>query len=634
MNDNMIVLYQERETNFTHNGICVLNNICIKAEIEEELNGIYNLNLEFLIHNNNTWKEITEDRIIKVNSYYTDQLFRIVNTRLVGRNKLKVFCRHIFFDLGKNYLEDIRAENRSGASALEYFLRNTIDQHPFTCTSDITDINTLYAVNMGFLEMLNGDRDNTFISRWGGEIEINNFNFSINKRRGQDRGVQIRYGKNMLSIERYINRESIITRVKPFGFDGITLDKGEFVESPLINKYPVGITTKVKFEDIKVKRDPNNNEEEGFETLPEAQRALREEARKLFDELDLDKPKTTYKVDFISLEDTDQYKTAAILERCWLGDTVTIIDEDLGIDIKNRIVSYKFDCLSNRYVELVLGNKLETIFNVLDNNLTNGNSNDSTGSGSAGGDIGNGNIDIDKILQQAQENAKQLMENGIVDSHVVVRKNEILIMEDTTDIAQAKRLVRANRNGIFCLTEGYNSTPKTAITADGINATAITFGELNGRLIMADTIEANALTVNAVKKIREDLVTQVQLKVEVDKINLKVSSIEQTKLYTLFINPINGTSFRVGVDELILKAQIQEQELTGEVTDISNTIDPRRVTWIRKSSDEAGDIEWNKKYESGARQIKITRADLVKNTANFACQLHDGKGNVLAKGFL
>ncbi|HFK8300928.1 TPA: phage tail spike protein [Clostridium perfringens] len=634
MNENMIVLYQERETNFTNNGIYVLNNICIKAEIEEELNGIYNLNLEFLIHNNDIWKEIIEDRIIKINSYYTDQLFRIVETRLSGRNKLKVFCRHIFFDLGKNYLEDIRAENRSGASALEYFLRNTIDPHPFTCSSDITDINTLYAVNMGFLEMLNGDRDNTFIARWGGEIEINNFNFSINKRRGQDRGVQIRYGKNMLSIERYVNRESIVTRLKPFGFDGITLDKGEFVESSLINKYPVGITTNIKFEDIKVKRDPNAEEEEGFATLAEAQRALREEARKLFDELDLDKPKTTYKVDFISLEDTDQYKTSAILERCWLGDTVTIIDDDLGINIKNRIVSYKFDCLSNRYIELVLGNKLETIFNVLDNNLSNGNSNDSTGSGSAGGDIGNGNIDIDKILQQAQENAKQLMEGGIVDSHVVVRKNEILIMEDTTDIAQAKRLIRANRNGIFCLTEGYHSTPVTAVTADGINANCITFGELNGRLIMADTIEANALTVNAVKKIREDLVTQAQLKVEVDKINLKVSSIEQTKLYQLLINPVNGTSFRIGVDELILKAQIQEQELTGEVTDISNTIDPRRVTWIRKSSDEAGDIEWNKKYENGARQIKITRADLVGNTANFACQLHDGKGNVLAKGFL
>lgn len=634
MNDNMIVLYQERETNFTHNGICVLNNICIKAEIEEELNGIYNLNLEFLIHNNNTWKEIIEDRIIKINSYYKDQLFRIVETRLSGRNKLKVFCRHIFFDLGKNYLEDIRAENKSGASALEYFLRNTIDIHPFTCTSDITDINTLYAVNMGFLEMLNGDRDNTFISRWGGEIEINNFNFSINKRRGQDRGVQIRYGKNMLSIERYINRESVVTRLKPFGFDGITLDKGEFVESPLINKYPVGITTNIKFEDIKVKRDPNAEEEEGFATLAEAQRALREEARKLFEELDLDKPKTTYKVDFISLEDTDQYKTAAILERCWLGDTVTITDEDLGIDIKNRIVSYKFDCLSNRYVELVLGNKLETIFNVLDNNLSNGNSNDSTG-GFGGGDIGNGNIDIDKILQQAQENAKQLMESGIVDSHVVVRKNEILIMEDTTDIAQAKRMVRANRNGIFCLTEGYNSTPKTAITADGINATAITFGELNGRLIMADTIEANALTINAVKKIREDLVTQTQLKVEVDKINLKVSSIEQTKLYTLFINPINGTSFRPGVDELILKAVINEQQaLTGKVEDVSDIIDPRRIKWVRKSPDESGDIQWNKKYESGARQITIRREDLVKGSASFICQLHDYSGMILAEGFL
>lgn len=44
-----------------------------------------------------------------------------------------------------------------------------------------------------------------FLQRWGGEILYDNYKVIVNHRIGQDRGVEIRYGKNMEEIEQQID---------------------------------------------------------------------------------------------------------------------------------------------------------------------------------------------------------------------------------------------------------------------------------------------------------------------------------------------------------------------------------------------------------------------------------------------
>ena len=69
----MIVLYKKNETDFTHNGLMILQPI--EAVVTEEINGDYSLKLTMP----RGFSEIENEQIIKVPTPKTDQLFRVYN---------------------------------------------------------------------------------------------------------------------------------------------------------------------------------------------------------------------------------------------------------------------------------------------------------------------------------------------------------------------------------------------------------------------------------------------------------------------------------------------------------------------------------------------------------------------------
>ena len=77
-------------------------------------------------------------------------------------------------------------------------------EHNFIGVSDIADISTAYYQNMSPVLSFLG-ADNAFITRWGGELYRDNFNFSINTRRGKDNTFNIRYGVDMLAIDETVD---------------------------------------------------------------------------------------------------------------------------------------------------------------------------------------------------------------------------------------------------------------------------------------------------------------------------------------------------------------------------------------------------------------------------------------------
>ena len=82
------------------------------------------------------------------------------------------------------------------------------------------------------------------------------------------------------------------------------------------------------------------------------------------------------------------------------------------------------------------------------------------------------------VLEYAQEQATDLIKNGVEGGHVFVSENEILIM-DSTSISSATKVWRWNSGGLGYSSNGYNGTYQTAMTADGkIVADMITTGKL------------------------------------------------------------------------------------------------------------------------------------------------------------
>lgn len=347
----MIEAYKSTNTNFDFNGDMVLKpSLC---DLEVELNGMIEVTLEHQYDKLGRWKYIEEDNIIRVPypGKQEGQLFYIYD-KDKGMTGVKCKARHIFFDLASEVLVDCRPTNCNGKEALRKMLEGT----GFTGHSDIISINTAHYIRKHIAnEALISDDENSFMNKWGGELDVDNFNVYMNNRTGGEYGVTFKYGRDLINLNENSNIDSIITRVIPVGFNGITIPE-TYVESPLIDKYRKVKTDVVKFDYIKVKE--SQEDEEGYNTLEEAQQALREAAKELFND-GLDKLLYQLDMEVTKLENTLKYEDYKDILTTGLGDTVGVEHIDIGIDIKTRVIKFTYDCIKEKYKTITIGNYIE-----------------------------------------------------------------------------------------------------------------------------------------------------------------------------------------------------------------------------------------------------------------------------------
>jgi len=201
--------------------------------------------------------------------------------------------------------------------------------------------------------LLDDGEDNTFISRWGGEIRRNNFVVQMLDTRGVDNGVTIRHRKNLISYEAEIDLSGVVTRIMPYGFDGLMLPE-KYVDSPLIGNYTHPKIRKIEYTDIKAAVGDYANDEDAV-PLSEAYGLLRAAAKKEYSVNHIDVPAANYKVVLLNLRNTDEYAHFAELETIEPWDWVTVLHDEDGLEIKARMISYKYDPLAREYIEIELG---------------------------------------------------------------------------------------------------------------------------------------------------------------------------------------------------------------------------------------------------------------------------------------
>ena len=341
--------YRVGNSNFTENGDIKLQPS--SGVLKMELNGICEIEIVHPYDEEGRWKQIERFGVIKSPVCYikNEQLFRIYDIDK-GMFGLTVKARHIFFDLVRHTILDNRAVNTTGKGALDIIFNGT----RFTGHSDIDTYNTAYFVRMNSIQAINGDKDNTFMKRWGGEIFPDNFDIHINKKIGGDYGVKVKYSQNMIDVNLSENTDEIVTRAYPVAADGIMLPE-KYVDSPLINKYPLVLENFIEMSDLKLKdKEHESEDDEGFETEAELYQAMRNRVRNLFDE-GLDKPKISGAVEMAVLEDTDDYKYFTNLVNVAMGDTVEVEHLDIGINTKTRCVGIEWDILTKKYNAVTLG---------------------------------------------------------------------------------------------------------------------------------------------------------------------------------------------------------------------------------------------------------------------------------------
>lgn len=461
-------------------GDIVLDNICISCETDEDLStGDYFLDAVFIVDDEGIWKSIEEEAILKVKLDYGYEIFDIVKVTENTRD-ITVFARqHTIEKQLSIRLEDVRPENQNGYSALQWMLENSNEYKEgrhyageLEFSSDIETINTAYYQEMNLYKAL-FDCDQSFINRWGGEIQRRGYRTTINKKIGQDRGFQVRHAKNMSGFESEISIDSVYTRIKPRSYNGYTIDG--YVQSSNINKYATVRTVTIKYEDVKLQEDCEEDEV-GYATLEELQAELIRRSELEFTENHIDEIQGTYTVSFEDLSKTEEYKNYVILERCYLGDTVNVFIDKLDVNISVRAIRKKYNVMTQKVISIDLSNldlsefKPKSFAEVVK-------------------EINKLPEDFQNILQQAREEATDLINAGI-NGFVVVNKNEILIM-DTADKNTATKVWRWNVNGLGFSSTGYYGEYNTALTMDGkLVLNELTCEGINAMLINAGILKS------------------------------------------------------------------------------------------------------------------------------------------------
>lgn len=456
------ILFPSTATEFTTQGLGALSD-AISCIVTEERNGLYELEMQYPqsgIH----FSEIQNRCIIYAipSPYREAQPFRVYRITRPINGIAIIYAQHISYDLAGIPVNPFTAG--SAAEALSGMASHTAVESPFLFWTDKSTTANFSVLVPSASRSVLGGVEGSILDVYGGEYLFDKFFVRLYNQRGNDNGVVIRYGKNLTDVEQDANISSVATGVLPYWVGA----EGELVQGNIVNVD--GTFDFVRIMTIDFSSD--------FENQPTASE-LETRAMQYIKSNKIGVPSVSISVSFVQLEQTEEYKDLALLEKCDLCDTVTVQFEALGINAKAEIVRIITDVLLERYESVEVGDiRANIAYTIADQQQK-----------------------IEKApttsaMQQAINNATNQI-TGNKGGYVILHSStgskepdEILIM-DTPEISTATKVWRWNKSGLGYSSSGYNGPYGLAMTQDGaIVADFITTGVLTANLIKAGVLQS------------------------------------------------------------------------------------------------------------------------------------------------
>jgi phage minor structural protein len=208
------ILYSATETNFDHNGIGILS-ACVSCEVTEEANGIFEMAMTYPMDGVH-FEEIGDRSIVKakVDQFREPQLFRVYAISKPMNGIVKVLSEHISYDLSGIPAKPFSAP--SVVSALVGLKENAVIDCPFEFWTDKETEAIFSSIVPSSIRSRLGGVAGSILDVYGGEYEFDNYTVKLHSSRGMNRGVSIRYGKNLTDIKQEQNCASVATGVYPY----------------------------------------------------------------------------------------------------------------------------------------------------------------------------------------------------------------------------------------------------------------------------------------------------------------------------------------------------------------------------------------------------------------------------------
>lgn len=450
----MIRVYDSSEKLFNNNGIKILHPL--SAIVFKEDNGDYYIEVEDSIEKVDYYQA---GMIINCPTPFPEgnQSFRIVKIEKTN-TRIKVKANHVYFDTDNYMIDDKYIVDKDCNYALDYLNKNCDVESPFTTNSDVTSTNSYRCVRKLLSEAIT-----TLIDRWGGHLVRDNFNISIKQNIGVDRGMVVKYRKNITSIKAEEAWDNVVTKIMPVGKDGLLLPEKYLEVKDKLYDIPFSKIVKI---DQNLEQEENESDEDFTERLIAD---LRLKAQSYLEENKY--PKVNYNLSANLDNITD------------VGDTIYVDHPKLNIKMTTNVISVKWDVISKKYKNIEFGNFRNKLKDLLKNMNT------------IASEISKDNSNKTKsFLEKELIDATNKIWGTLGNSFVIYEGDKILIV-DKLPKEKAKNVILMNNGGIGFSNTGINGTFATAWTIDGgFNANFITSGKIDTSLI--EGYDNLALSVN------------------------------------------------------------------------------------------------------------------------------------------
>lgn len=327
------ILFNSSATVFTNKGLGVLTDAenCRVSMQDSQ----YELEMSYPVEGAH-FSDIAERNIIFAKPCQTDdpQPFRIYRITKPINGKITIFARHISYDLSGIPILPFTASSASDFAT--NIAANAAVNCPFTFQTNISKSETFEIKFPHTARELLSENSPSWAETYGGELAFDGYTVKLLSSAGQNRGVVIRYGVDLVDAKMEENIAAVYTGILPYFWDE---QSDTVIVGTILNASGTFNYTKILPVDLSE-----------YILLEEAtQEKVEEVGQTWLEENLIGLPQISLTLSYAQINQTVR-----------LYDTVTVKVEKMGIDVMAKVTSTVYDVLKERYVSINVGDVRET----------------------------------------------------------------------------------------------------------------------------------------------------------------------------------------------------------------------------------------------------------------------------------
>ena len=361
----MITLFESSAVNFETNGLGNLSD-AISCTVTEETNGQFELEMQYPIIGNHYY-DLALRRIIftKPNPYSNEQPFRIYNISKPINGVVTVSAQHISYDLTGYPVSPFYAD--SANVTFVNLKSKSVIPCPFTFETNSEAVgDTIISKPVSIRSILGNEVQNNY----GGEYEFDVFAVKLHEQRGQNRGVSIQYGKNLIDLKQEENCSAVYTGVYPYWYGRVDDGTGTntYVDT-LIELDEKTLNAPGTYDFVKIYPLDLSQSFDGAPT----QDQIRTEANNFMVNTNIGIPKISIDVSFVQLAEFEEYKNLVNVEVVMLCDYVNVEFSELGVSAVAKCIKTIYNVLTDKYDSVELGEAKSNIASTISDGFRSAN---------------------------------------------------------------------------------------------------------------------------------------------------------------------------------------------------------------------------------------------------------------------